>query len=255
MNQDVETTDSPTFVNVTIGGYILGGENIYSTATQPLNSKGNSFATIQGAIDDLGGDGWVYVPEGTWNEDIVLLDDSVSIVGAGWGTIINGTTTDHTINVSASYCLLRDFQVKNKAGTGTAFVPILGDTAAKFLQIDHVWISESDEQGLRVDGFQTYAKTMFINNTDSHGVRGKDPIRLMDSTITYCGGDGISLGNGSPSSQINACYIAYNTGYGIEIQGGSLNTVVVGNRVTGNGDGQINDLTGGSATVVGNDTD
>jgi len=39
-------------------------------ASQPLNSKGNSFPTIQAAIDDMDVAGWVYVPPGTYTEAV-----------------------------------------------------------------------------------------------------------------------------------------------------------------------------------------
>ena len=71
---------------------------VLSSATQPINSKGNSFSTIQAAINDQASNGWVYVPPGTYTEAVDIIGkNNLMLFGAGWGMtkITNATKRPH----------------------------------------------------------------------------------------------------------------------------------------------------------------
>lgn len=117
-----------------------------SRATQPLNSKGNTFATIQATIDDMDIAGWVYVPPGTYTEALDIVGkNNIMLSGAGWGmSRITYGGNDHTLDIDNSDdVILRDLRI-DQTSTGNNVNAIRLDDVQK-LRIENVYFGDSDQ--------------------------------------------------------------------------------------------------------------
>jgi pectin methylesterase-like acyl-CoA thioesterase len=169
-------------------------------ADRPINSNGKSFATIQAAIDELAGDGFVYVPAGTWSEALTISDNNVELFGAGWASIIDGGTTGTAVLVSGDGCVIRDLQVATTAaGTNTYDgVKTTGDDVT----VVNVYVSASDQHGLFLDGTQNIAIGCRVDACDDDGVLlSNSKLRVVGNyvddavNIDAVGDDSIVSGN------------------------------------------------------------
>lgn len=168
--------------------------DVLSHATQPLNSKGNSFTTIQGALNDLAGDGWVYVPTGTWNETVTLNDENTVLFGAGKSSIINGGTSGHAITVSARYNVIRNLAAQTTAGGGNPFDSIHITIGQEDNWVLYCWVLESDRHGIYHGGedCMSMGNTILFSDEDGihqYGTEG----RILSNSISTTGGHGIHV--------------------------------------------------------------
>jgi len=223
-------------------------------ARRPFHSKNpyKSFATVQAAIDDLNGNGIIFIPAGTFNENLVIDENNVILQGSGWATIINGGITGHAIYVSGSNIVIRDLQTKTTAGSGNSYdgINITGD----YTRIQNVYVSQSDRYGIGIGsaGLQCILENCFINNIDNSGIilYGANHT-IVSCQITNAGFAGIACY--CLNTIISNCFIDTTETDGIYLHSGAENCVVVGNRITNCLGEGINDDSG-TSTVGNNDT-
>lgn len=199
----------------------------FAEATQPLNSKGNSFSTIQAAIDDLAGSGWIYVPSGTFNEAILISNNDVILFGAGWSTIINGGTTGHAIEVTGDRCVIRDLECKTTIGGGRAF------------------------DGIRTNGDNTIIEDVFVNGSDQFCVviGTSAPNSYIKNSLLIAPDDTcISIGSSGAIFSNNICK---NAGiFGVRVTSSGDNAVIDSNLIDTTGDDGVNIDTNGENCIV-----
>lgn len=206
-----------------------GGNGGLPSATQPINSKGNDFASLQDCIDDLAGDGWIYVPDGTFSGAFTITDDNVILFGASWNTIIDGGTTGNALTVTGNYCTLRDFQAKTTKGQGNAYNAI--QMSASDTIIDSVFVNGADNDGISVGG-RTRVINCLVYNADRYNIgifSAGDNSIINTNSLDTSGDDGIFI-------NVNA-----------------ENCVVVANRIKGWTNEAIDDDSG-TSTVASNNT-
>lgn len=204
-------------------------------ATNPINSRGNEFTTVQGAIDDLedaGVGGFVWVPVGTFSEALTITGNDITLLGAGWSSIIDGGTTGHAVNITGSRCVVRDLQVKTTPGEGNAFrgIEVPGGTNSIILR---VYVNGSDEHGISsaVDTDMSVIQC-FIDNTDASGISPGGAAIIKGNRIENAGVYGINLKSTADNSVVVGNIIDTTGDDGIFIHADAENCVVVANRIT-----------------------
>lgn len=201
------------------------------TATQPVNSKGNSFASLQDCIDDLAGDGWVYAPAGTYSGAFTIANANVLLFGAGdRSTILDGGTTGHALAISATGCTVRDLQVKTTLGQGNSYSGIY--STAGIVILNKVYVSQSDHRGVYISG---------ANN------------RIISCYIYTCDGVGIEMSSTGDNTVIVGNLIRTTGDDGILIDAAAEDCVVTSNRIS-NWTNEAIDDNSGTSTVGHNDT-
>jgi hypothetical protein len=224
-------------------------------ATNPINSRGNEFTTVQEAIDDLedaGVGGLVYVPVGTFNEALTITGDDITLLGSGWGTIINGGTTGHAINVSGSRCVVRELQCKTTVGGGQPFHGILwtGDFGMAF----RVFVNGSDNNGISSQGQDNMISHCRIFDPDGNGIDvATNRSSICNTDIIQTGLFGI--GTVASDTIINGNYIDTTGDDGINIHIDAENCVATANRITNWTNEAIDDDSGTSLVVTATDGD
>ncbi|MFC1663742.1 right-handed parallel beta-helix repeat-containing protein [Patescibacteria group bacterium] len=202
-------------------------EQIMSSATQPVNSKGNSFSTIQAAINDQASNGWVYVPPGTYTEAVdINNNDNLMLFGAGWGmTKITYAGNDHTLYiVNSDDVIIRDIRI-DQTSTGNT-VNAITINGAQRCKIQNVYVGDSDDFGIVFEGTDSaYCEIVscYITDTGDVGIydnTAASHLTIRDSVIVNAG---VSRSNCilsySDYLTIDNCYIAGSTKHGIEFKG------------------------------------
>lgn len=206
---------------------------ILSTATKPLASNGKFYSTVDAAVDALTSGGWVYVPIGTWNL-VTLSNDKVLLFGAGWGTIIDGGTTGHAINITGDDCIIRDLQVKTDVGQANDYDGVRA--AGTHTRIINVFVNGADRFALNLVGANCIAHLCRLYDADEYGlgVYGVDT-QLSQIWINQAGSGGAIIAN-------QRCLLS---NFGI------YNSVTFGVYITSAGDNS--ELNGGIINISGND--
>lgn len=221
-----------------------------STAPQPVNSKGHSFSTIQGAVDDLAGDGWVYIPDGTYSENVVVDEADVMLWGESWNVIVDGGTSGHAINMSGARGVIFNLQAKTTAGSGNNYEPIR--IGANCLCI-FCWSSQSDRYGILAGSAGGIVAYCLVESADGSGLRLNARAHAICNEIISPGAHGISVASGGDDSIMAENYISGAGDDGIQINANAENCVINCNRITGSANEAIDDDSG-TSTETGNDT-
>lgn len=255
---------------------LLGSDGKISTAlysylafnaTQPLNSKGNSFTTVQAAIDDMDVAGWVYAPPGTYTEAVDIVGkNNIMLFGAGWGmTKITYAGNDHTLNIDNSDdVIIRDLRI-DQTSTGNAVNAIRIDDAQR-CKISNVYIGDSDDKGIDfVDAVSADCEisSCYITGADDGGIFDdggfcsnlvvsksviqscvsvgiymlSNKVRIENNMVKLNGGDGINIDIGYITVINNVCI--ENGKHGI-IGYNALNSIIVNNLCVDNSWGNSN---------------
>jgi hypothetical protein len=228
-------------------------ETVLAHATQPLASNGNSYATIAAAETGLGGTGWIFIPVGTWSENVTFSDDDIIVFGAGWGTIVDGAAAGHPFSLTGDRIVVRDLQCKTTAGGGNNLdgIQFWGEDCKAI----NVYVSSSDRYGMyAVAGAnRTDIISCLITGADSRGIYVNAPYtRVTQSTTLNCS-DGIYGIGGGDNSVFVDNIIVDPTNRGIVIDTNQEDCIVDGNKITGFGIEAILDNSG-TSTIGDNET-
>ena len=202
---------------------------------KPFNSKGHQFDTIQDAIDNLAGDGFVFVPNGTWNEALTITNDNVTLLGMNReNTIINGGAIGHGIEITGDGCELRNLQIKTTAGGGNDYNAIEVNGGTKTI-IDNVYVSESDRDGISLWGASddSVIRNTMVSTCDSNGLNFDAKVIVSIVAIDNCANYGIYLAGGCDDTVIAVIRIDTTGEDGIYIHADAENCLVDSYRITG----------------------
>jgi len=200
------------------------------------NSEGCGFATVQESITDLGGDGWVRAPAGTWDERLTLPNADVILFGEGWSTIIHQTTEDgHAITVNADNCIVRDLQVVTTPGGTNDYDGISTLGGVDNTLIENVFVNGSDRDCIAINGgSNNKVVNCYALNADRFNIFVNGPYSIVSgSTCETSGVDNINLAGVGNNSIITNNIINGAAGDGIAIAAGNENCTVTGNNITG----------------------
>jgi len=250
----LENTTNLTFPN-TVANVLsdLALKEVFAHATEPLGSNGESNVSVSGAISSVGDDGWVYVPVGTYSPQFSIPNDRFILFGAGWGSIIDPTTTTTPITVTGDDVVIRDLQVVGNSGGG-ASAQNINLTAGSRCLLYNLFLNGADQHCVRIVGATDYMiVNCYLFDPDDVGIFMGGKGRVYHNKIEQCGSFGIQTGVTPDDSIINGNLIDGTGNDGIQIAAADENFVVVGNRVTNWTNSGIDDQSG-TSTVVGNDT-
>ncbi|MBA7490857.1 hypothetical protein ES702_01400 [subsurface metagenome] len=233
-------------------------------------------------VNALGG-GEVLLLEFTYVlvDPIAFPGDNLILRGLGRNSFLDGdglATTEHAIVLSGvTDCVIRDLAIQTEDGGGKTCHCIFIEDGSDRFTIETVWIIDSDDQGIHIEGTNISAGWIVqvkILGTDGHGIFadmdalnlflhlqiklcfiteiGGDGIHLVDvqesqiigNIICGVSGDGIELGITTSEIIITSNTIWSIVGYSINISnaGAVDNWVLNPNRLDGTGLGCINDL-------------
>src|SRR5512144_3106942 len=103
------TSAATLWVNDDAASYVPPGTNCLQAG----------YATIQGAVDAASPGDTINVCDGTYDENVVILTDDLTVVSTGGATatIIAPTTSDHVVEVRGTGLTLKDSTIPISAST------------------------------------------------------------------------------------------------------------------------------------------
>jgi len=213
---------------------------------KPLADTGDLYSTIQDAVNAASG--WVFVPPGTFNENVVIDTNDITILGSGYNSLIKGGTGSGIV-INASNVTLREISVQN----GNSGPAIGTNTGADRGTIHDVSITGSGNFGIEINhgnnwnltniliestgfnGLNTASNTgMVLKNwivTSGVGNKGMVP-NFDESVIANCivfGGGQAGVQVGGNDSIVIGCRVHNTDEQGITTSG---DTIVSNNRVS-----------------------
>lgn len=199
---------------------------------------------INACIDALGADGGeVYLPEGdyTIDSEITYDYDNTTIIGAGFGTIINASAAASSFDVvnvnGKNGCQLKDLRIVGSAGTGNTQDLIVDQSlATDYFVASNLKLEDSDGMGINFANAGSQYNLFYnvnVDNSDTHNIwlytaGNYNKIVYCSATNSGAAGDGIAV---TGISTVENCFAQLNTGRGIRAKLGSS---IKGNTVLSN---------------------
>ena len=164
-------------------------------------------------------------------DGIVASGASFLIDGGGHDTLVNGTTANHAISVTAANGTIKNTGVQTTAGGGSDYDCISSSAGGAYLLIQNVIVRESDDHGFHLIG--DFAKIMFcefLNVGDGDWILfGGDRYRIL----------GCHFGSGPSGNTVKAdaegdkgiivANLAEDTNSTFNLLSGADNSLIVGN--------------------------
>jgi hypothetical protein len=219
-----------------------------------LTSKGCSLATVALAITFQAGDGVITVPPGTWSEAVVLSDADTILQGMGWGTVIDGGTTGHAVEVTAANCVVRDIQVKTDTGQGNAFDGVSTSAGGTDALIDNVFVNGSDRYCIQLAGNNSRLINSRLFDADNEGIVVNAVAMIEGNRLLTAGAFGIFVGNvaGASDTVIDGNFIDGTGDDGIFVNANAEDLIIDSNRIA-NWTNECIDDDSGTSTVGDNE--
>jgi parallel beta-helix repeat protein len=250
------------------GGQI-GGDGVLIKALKegkPMADDGRTYDTIQQA--ERAANGWVFVPPGTFEENISVTTEGLTIRGSGRNTVVDGLEKGPpAIEIDTTDVTVKDIAVRTTTGAGGVPLGCDPDKASN-VTLNRVHSLESGSRGLRVHGDNALIVNCRVENPDNHGIiaRSNNQI-IVNNYITsgefqaiFSNGNGGVIANNivnNPDSSINARTddqiiignrVINSAVDGIAVDSGVSNTIIANNRVSGSNKSDIDDQ--GTGTLL-----
>jgi hypothetical protein len=212
-DQGVGVTDGVEFTPWLDASTNDGGEEF-----APITSdSGGEFASIQTAVDAAGQGETVAVGRGEFTESVEIETQSISVVGAGDSTTINGS-----VALSADETSLSDVRVESFVGDvfpGPADENNAVNVGGEEVQVDDVTVdltaeSEGFVEGIGIEVFGTDASAE-ISNSTVNGVA--QSTTKFDGVVGGDGVVGISVDQGARATAINNTIDVESEGYSFAV--------------------------------------
>jgi len=260
-------------------GIFLGGQP-YKVVAAPGSGDRAPFYNPQDALDAGKQGANIFLLNGE-HGPLTYGSNYQQVRGQSWDAIIHGQNGIAVQCITALVgCVLADVQVKNNSGVGNNETIWLNNATLEQFIIDHVWVSESDAQGIYLQqSARTVVSRCIVENCDANGyiigsgeqwnkiiaceafvsialasfsINGPSII-LGNRAATISGANGYHFQSGADNA---ICADNYGTGAGtstgILIDAGCNNMTVDGNRITGYSSKIVDN--GGTSTIGSNDT-
>lgn len=208
---------------------------------EPLADDGETYADIQTAENNASG--WVFVPPGTFTENIVVDTQNITIVGSGRSTLVDGQTNGEAITISQSDVTIRNLSAKttdNNNGTNSAIQLTSG--SASDCTISGINIRESDKGG--ITDVDNNPNCVYLNNNieTSFGTAiepDSDRGIVSGNIIGTVTNQVLILQNEGPAQD---CVVSNNVaesfgGDGFRASGGADSIFIANSALSGTGDG------------------
>ncbi len=214
---------------------------------------------IQDLIDNASDGDTIYIPSGTYYENIVI-NKSISLIGENKDTtVIDGNYSDDVVFISADWVNISSFTIQN---SGDVYAQDAGiDIRSHYCTLSGNIISKNNRYGIYLyysngntvtgniimnkhdDGIRNYESSgntitgnIILNNDDGITVSGNNN-NITGNYINSNNGNGIRLGNGAMFNTITGNTISNNSGEEFEgaiYLGDSHSNTIAGNNITSN---------------------
>lgn len=215
----------------------IGGNGAFIRSlinSEPLADDGRTYPSIQEA--ERAANGWVFVPPGTFNEDVTIDTSDLTLMGAGRSSHIDGGT-GQTIVGDNTNITVRDLSVTTTATGDSAAV---NDVRSAF----NVHVRDTANYGFR--DVDSVVGCVVEQNASFSGITvnefaANNIVKSSARGIVIFSDDVIAANNVVLDSSAN----------GIQHDPASNDTIIIGNRVINSGDNGIN-IRGGSDHIIAN---
>jgi len=199
------------------------------SAGEALADDGNTYASVQTAVDNASG--WVFVGPGTFNESVTISTAGLTLEGSGYDTLIDGATTGNAILINSSDVTVRKCSVRTSPGSGDQFDGVRVGTGGDSITVQNVVVRDSDYNGIRLtDGDDHRIYKCVVESSGRRGITHTNtPRTIISSCIVIDSPDGIYPRS---SDQITANCIVNNTTAASGISTGNADGIVIGCRVS-----------------------
>jgi len=259
-NDDYKVYESPTGelvvedVNNQTRGFIkpevngeIGGDGRLVTALkneEPMADDGETYPTIQAA--ENAASSWVFVPPGTYNENVTIDTDGLTLQGAGYNTTIDGGDGD-ALTIESNNVSVGNIAVQADASESGGGVRCIGDAGI----LTNIIVNTCGSNGIEITGRGGIVANCRI--TDSSVIIAIFCIYdnvIVTNNIVRNVGIGIYTNAGNNSSQhiIANNIIDSLTNYGMQVRD---NNVIIGNRIN-NMPSEGIDISGNNTIVANN---
>lgn len=225
---------------------------------KPLADTGELYSTIQDA--ENAASSWVFVPPGTFTEQVDIDTDGISIIGSGYGSFIDADTIGDCFTINAD-----DVTISNlRLFANDIYIRIGNSTAANGGKITNCFFgpeNSGDANGARgIDASTNTANNWIVRNCYAQYLggflawTGSNANRwVVDSNIVFePTADALNTNYGEDivASNNNIVMAGSNNSIGIKIYGSDQ--IVIGNRVHNAGNDGIKVTGDGFDCIVAN---
>jgi len=156
--------------------------------------SGQTYTSIQDAIDAAGENDTIYVYSGTYNENLVV-DKTLTISGIGGGTkTIKGASSSlHTIQVSADYVNISGFTIENSLGATTTY--------------SCIFLSSSNDCSITDNIIQKGDSGLYLVSSNDNTINGNTIKDNEKYGVILTNSDGNTVNGNSIQSNNNGVYL------------------------------------------------
>lgn len=217
-------------------GGSIGGDGVLIKSLKegkPMADDGRVYDTVQQA--ERSASSWVFVPPGTYNENLVVTTDGLTLRGSGYNTLIDGNNGT-AVNINADNVSVSSLSLQNSTN-----IVVCTATSTSGTFLENVTVRTTPDYAIIVD-----ADATVVNCTvDEAGTNSSNFARAFDTRGENCILNGCKfLASDSANAANNASDTAGNNivancifrnpgGNAMQTNGG--NQIIIGNRVIGSG--------------------
>jgi hypothetical protein len=200
-----------------------------------LADNGEIYASVQDAVNAASG--FVFVGPGTFNENVTISTDGLTLEGSGHDSLIDGGTTGNGIVANASNITVSNLTAQTTAGAGNLFDAFLSADNETNIKFFNCVARDSDQEGFNI---QTARDVKLINCTvisaDDDGIdlrSGKAARGIVSNCDIQNGVGSKGINVGGDDTIISNCTVSGVVNEGIFI--GANDCTVIGCRVDNTG--------------------
>lgn len=197
---------------------------------EPLADDGHTYATVQEA--ERAANGWVFVPPGTFNENVTVNTEGLWVQGVGYNTLIDGGTSGEAFLVDAENVTVQNLCVQTTGGGGTDFAALKGTQDAVGLVVRSLTARDSDYEAITLVGAKGTIANCTVEACDETAISPDGENTIVTGCYVQSGAKshGIDF-NGAPNGIISNNIIAGVDGNGIGSPSSASDTIIGGNRI------------------------
>jgi len=192
-----------------------------------LADNGEIYTSVQTAVDNS--TGFVFVGPGTFNENVTISTEGLTLEGVGRDTFIDGGTGAPAITFNGTDATARNLSVATTSGGGT------NSNAFQFASggnIENCRVRESDDKGISVPDDMTIVNTVF-EQCDGIAVRGGSTVRNIVSGCVFQNvSSAVGFFGTSDSVIANNICVQGTSADSFIFGNGSNDNILIGNRVS-----------------------
>jgi len=177
--------------------------DIVKASSETLHvGNGQTYTTIQSAINDANESDTIYVHSGTYNENIII-NKQITLTGESKSNTNIIGNSDHTIKVTSNGVIISSFTIKNDGASHAC-----------------IYLDSTNNCEISNNKLEEAGNSIHLLNSNSNTIKDNT---IQDNNV------GIFLSN-SDSNTIKNNYIQDNNAYGVSISSSSTNNLLYNNH-------------------------